>query len=51
MTISKIFSKATGRIVTKFHVESPWAEGTELCSNSPGNITNMAVSPVHGENL
>ena len=51
MTISNIFSKATGAIVTKFHIESPWTEGTKLCSNSPGHMTNMPAMPVHGKNV
>ena len=33
MTISNISSKATGPIVTKSHLEPPWAEGTKICSN------------------
>ena len=51
MTVSYISSKAAGPIVTKFHIEPPWAEGTKLCSNSPVYMTNMAAMPVHGKNL
>ena len=51
MTISNNISKATWPIVIKFHLELPWAEGTKLCSNGPGNMTNMAAMPVHGKNL
>ena len=36
MTISKISSKATGPIVTKFHVELLVAEGMKIGSNCPG---------------
>ena len=36
MTVSNISSKATGPIVTKFHVKPPGAEGTEILANSPG---------------
>ena len=32
MTFSYIFSKAIGPVVTKFHVEPPWAGGTKTCS-------------------
>ena len=38
-------SKAT---VTNFHVESPYAEGRELCSNSPESMTNMVAMPIYG---
>ena len=41
-------SKATGPIVTNFHVESPYAEGRELCSNSPESMTNMVAMPIYG---
>ena len=51
MTVSNIFSKAIASIVTKFDIEPPWAEGTKLCSDSPGHMTNMAAMPVHGKNL
>ena len=51
MTVSNIFSKATRPIVTKFHTEPPWAEGSKVCSNSPGHMTNMVAMPVYGENL
>ena len=51
MTVSNIISKATAPILIKFHLELPWAKGTKLCSNSPGNMTNMAAMPVHGKNL
>ena len=50
ITISNIFSKATGLIVTKFQIEPPLAEGREVCSNSPGHITSMATMPIHGKN-
>ena len=36
--------KATGSIVTKFHVEPPWAEGTKICLNGPSDNTDMACS-------
>ena len=49
MTVPNIFSKATGTVVTKFHIEPAWAEGTKLCSKSPGHMTNMADMPVHGK--
>ena len=41
MTVSNISTKATGPVVTKFHVEPPWAEGTKICSNCPGHMINM----------
>ena len=42
-------SKATGPIVTKFHIEPPWAEGGKVCSNNPGHMINMAAMPSHGK--
>ena len=51
MAVSNIFSKATGPIVTKFHIKLPLAEGTKLCLNSPCHMTNMAAMPVHGKSL
>ena len=51
MPVSNSFSKATGRVVTKFHMEPPWAEGSKFCPNSLGHMTNMAAIPVHGENF
>ena len=41
MIISNISSNTTGPFVTKFHVEPPWAEGTKICSNRPGHMTNI----------
>ena len=29
-------SKTTKPIEAKFHIESPWDEGTKFCSNGPG---------------
>ena len=51
LTISNIYpySKATGPIVTKFHIQLPWAKGTKLRSNSPGHMINIAAMPVHGK--
>ena len=46
MNISNISSKATGTFVPKFYVEPSGAEGTNICRNSPGHITNMAAMPV-----
>ena len=40
----KIFSsETTGPIEAKFHVETPWDEGTKICSNCPGHMTKMAT--------
>ena len=46
MTTSNISSKATGPVVTKFHIEL-----LGLRENSPGQVTNMAAMPVHGNEL
>ena len=46
MIVSNIFSKATRLVVTKFHVEPMWAEGTKICLNGPCHMTNMVALPV-----
>ena len=51
MTVSNISTKITGPIIIKYHVEPPWAEGAKICSNRPGNITNMAAMSIYGKNL
>ena len=51
ITISNVSSKATGPVVTKFQIEPPWAEGRKVCSNSPGQMTNMVAMSIHGKNL
>ena len=43
MTVSNIFSKATGPVVTNIHIELPGAEGRKVCSN-------MVAMPAHGKN-
>ena len=51
MRVSNISSTATGPIVTKFHVEPPWAEGMKIHSNHLGHMTSMTTMPIHGKNL
>ena len=36
---------------TKFYVESPWHEGTKVCSNCLGHMTKMATMPIYGKIL
>ena len=38
-------------IEAKFHVEPPWDGRMEVCSNSPGHMTNMAAMLIYGKNL
>ena len=45
-----IFSKITGPIETKFHVEPPWVGGMKVCSGGLGHMTKMAATPVYGKN-
>ena len=47
MTASIITSKATGRIITKFHGKGPGDEGTKICSDGPGHIINMTTMPIY----
>ena len=28
----------------------PWDEGTKVCSNGPGHMTNMAAMSIYGKN-
>ena len=44
-------SETTGPIEAKFHMETPWDEGTKVCSNGPGHMTKMAVIPIYGKNF
>ena len=51
-TFSNFFSLETaGPIESKFHVEPPWDERMKGCSNSSGDMTNMAAMPIYGKNL
>ena len=51
MKFPNIFSKATGSVVTKFHIKPPLAGGRKKLFKNPGHMTNMAVMPVHGTNI
>ena len=51
MKIPNISSEATGPFVTKFYVEPSVAEGTNICPNGPGHITNMAAMTVDSKSL
>ena len=51
MAVSNISSEATGPVVTKFYVEPSGAEGTKICLNGPGYMTNMVAMPVDSKNL
>ena len=50
-TFSNIFFETTGLIEAKFHMVSPWDEGTKVCSNSPGHMTKVTTMPIYGKNL
>ena len=45
-----IFSKTTGPIELKIHMETPWDIGTKVCSNGPGHMIKMATTPIYGKN-
>ena len=47
---SKIFSKTTGPVEAKFHVEPPWVGGTKVYSGHLGHMTKMAATPINGKN-
>ena len=40
-------SETTGPIKVKFHTELLWDRGTNICSNGPGHMTNMAAMPIY----
>ena len=43
-----IFSSETAMpIEVKFHLYPPWYEGTNVYSNGPGYMTNMAAMPIY----
>ena len=45
-----IFSLETAKpIEANFNLYPPWDEGTKVCSNGPGHITNMADMPIYGK--
>ena len=49
-TFSNIFSsESTGSIEARFHIEPPWDGGTNVCSNGPGHMTNMAAVSIYGK--
>ena len=50
-TFSNFFFQTARPIEAKFYVESPWDEGTKVCSNGPGHMTNMAAMLIYGKNL
>ena len=48
---SNFSSLESARLIeAKFHVEPPWDEGTKVCSNGPGHMTNMAAMPIYVKN-
>ena len=49
LPISNIYSKPTRPVETKFHVEPPRVEETEICSNHPGHMITMAAKPIYGK--
>ena len=46
-TISNV-SKATGPVVTRFHIQPSWDNGTKI--DGPGH-TNVATTPIYGTNI
>ena len=50
-TISNNFSKTTGPIASKFHIQLSGPLGKKSCSNGLGHMTNMAAMPIYGKNL
>ena len=51
MTVSNISPEATGQITAKFYVEPSGAEGTKICSISPGHMTNMVTMTLDSKPL
>ena len=46
---SNVSSETKGPIEARFHVDSPWDEGTKVCSTGPGHMTNMTAMPIYGK--
>ena len=44
-------SETTASIEAQFHMESPWDGGTNVYSNGPGHMTQIADMPIYGKNL
>ena len=51
MIILNISSKATGPIITKFHVEPSGAEGAKTGSDRSGHMTDVATTPIYGKKI
>ena len=49
-TFSNISSETTGPFKLKFHMGTLKDVGTKVCSNGPGHMTKMAVTPIYGKN-
>ena len=50
-SFSNFFSLETAwPIEAKFHMEPPWDGRTNICSNGPGHMTNMAAMLICGKN-
>ena len=47
---SKIFSKTTGPIKAKFHMEPPWVGETKVCLRGLDHMTKMAATLIYGKN-
>ena len=44
------FSLETAKLnEAKFHLNPPWDEGTKVCSNGPGHMTNKTAMPIYGK--
>ena len=51
-TFANFFSLETAKpIEAIFYLEPPWDGGMKICSNGPGHMTNMAVTPIYGNKL
>ena len=51
-TFSKDFySKTTGPISIKFHMQPLHREGKKVCIFRPGHMTKMAATPIYNKNL
>ena len=45
---SKFFSETALPIKANFNVEPPWVGGTIFCSRQLGHMTQMAATPIYG---
>ena len=47
---NNFFTKTTGPIKAKYHMEPQWDGGTKVCLQGLGHVTKMAAMPIYVKN-